>query len=143
MYGWARDYGRALQLINILRDLPRDLENGRCYLPLAEQQTGVPPAPEALMEASAFWEARCQEELKEAMRYCQAVRPGRLRYATVLPLLLAERTLAYLRPASWETRKAGVKVPRAEVKSIMKRALVANLTRRGLPKYAAELRITP
>ena len=74
------------------------------------------------------------------MRYCQAVRPVRLRYATVLPLLLAERTLAYLCAAPWEERKAGIKVSRPEVKSIMKRALLVNLTPKRLTSYAEELR---
>ena len=27
-------FGKGLQLVNILRDLPADLKNGRCYLPL-------------------------------------------------------------------------------------------------------------
>jgi len=27
-------FGKGLQLVNILRDLPRDLKQGRCYLPL-------------------------------------------------------------------------------------------------------------
>ncbi len=142
MFAWARSYGRALQLINILRDLPRDLENGRCYLPLGERapSAGAAPEPAVLMEASAMWEKRCQEQLEEAMCYCQSVRPVRLRYATVLPLLLAERTLAYLRPAGWDEREKGVKVARPEVKSIMKRAMLVNLTPKRLPGYAEELR---
>lgn len=140
MLDWAKSYGRALQLINVLRDLPKDLENGRCYLPIPGAQEGVQPSAETLMEVSRDWEARCQEQLEEAMCYCQAVRPIRLRYATVIPLLLAERTLAYLRPASWEMRKQGVKVSRDEVKTILKRGLVANLRRKRLGTYAAELR---
>ncbi|MGY8688702.1 MAG: squalene/phytoene synthase family protein, partial [Verrucomicrobiales bacterium] len=39
MLVWAKSYGRALQLINVLRDLPKDLENGRCYLPVPEAVT--------------------------------------------------------------------------------------------------------
>src|SRR5262249_32592482 len=36
--GWIANgirFGKGLQLINILRDLPQDLRRGRCYLPLA------------------------------------------------------------------------------------------------------------
>ena len=29
-------FGKGLQLVNILRDLPVDLRNGRCYLPAKE-----------------------------------------------------------------------------------------------------------
>lgn len=140
MLAWGKSFGRALQLINVLRDLPKDLENGRCYLPISGAEEGEQPTPAALLEASAHWEQRCQEQLEEAMHYCQAVRPIRLRYATVLPLLLAERTLAYLRPASWEARQQGIKVSRDEVKAILKRGLVANLSTKRLKAYAAELR---
>ena len=28
-------YGKGLQLVNILRDIPQDLRNGRCYIPLS------------------------------------------------------------------------------------------------------------
>lgn len=143
MMEWARAYGRALQLINILRDLPKDLENGRCYFPLSarlQPDDGGHPSGDVLLKESQRWEARCQEQLEIAMRYCRAVRPARLRYATVLPLLLAERTLAYLRPATWEERQAGVKVKRDEVKAIMKRAMVVNLRPNRFPSYAAELR---
>ena len=139
---WAKSYGRALQLINVLRDLPNDLANGRCYLPIEGAVEGQRPSDEQLMTASKHWESRCQEQLVEAMDYCQAVRPARLRYATVLPLLLAERTLAYLKPASWAEREAGIKVSRPEVKSIMKRALVANLRRKRLRAFAESLRET-
>ena len=38
-------FGKGLQLVNILRDLPRDLRNGRCYLPKTRLETaGLTPA---------------------------------------------------------------------------------------------------
>jgi farnesyl-diphosphate farnesyltransferase len=141
MMAWARSYGRALQLINVLRDMPRDLENGRGYLPQGEVAfSGNAPEAKGLLEACHPWEKRCRDQLEEALRYCQSVRPIRLRYATVLPLLLAERTLAYLSPASWPERQEGIKVSRAEVKAIMKRALVVNCTPKRLSHYIEELR---
>ncbi|MXY47351.1 MAG: hypothetical protein F4Y44_10320 [Chloroflexi bacterium] len=37
-------FGKALQMTNILRDLPRDLRNGRCYIPKsALDSTGLTP----------------------------------------------------------------------------------------------------
>ncbi len=140
MLGRARAYGRALQLINILRDLPEDFKNGRCYLPREELQSDT-PSPEALKEVSQVWEKRCEEQLDEALDYCLAVKPARLRYATALPMLLAYRTLALLRGATWEERQKGVKVSRSEVKGIMARAMVANTMKRRLGKLADELRV--
>ena len=37
-------FGKALQLTNILKDLPKDLRRGRCYIPLSElEQVGLQP----------------------------------------------------------------------------------------------------
>ena len=33
-------FGKGLQLVNILRDLPEDLKKGRCYLPMDRAGTG-------------------------------------------------------------------------------------------------------
>ncbi|HEY8991731.1 MAG TPA: squalene/phytoene synthase family protein, partial [Luteolibacter sp.] len=43
-------YGKGLQLVNILRDLPRDLAAGRCYLPVTD-----PLDRGALLAAHARW----------------------------------------------------------------------------------------
>ena len=41
--------GKGLQLINVLRDFPRDLAGGRCYLPAAEiEAAGIDPADPGL-----------------------------------------------------------------------------------------------
>ena len=34
--GWDAASGKVLQLVNILKDLPEDIRNGRCYLPMDE-----------------------------------------------------------------------------------------------------------
>ena len=37
-------FGKGLQLVNILRDLPQDLQNGRCYVPLSLlEKVGLKP----------------------------------------------------------------------------------------------------
>lgn len=52
MRDWDRDskirigirFGKGLQLTNILKDLPKDLRRGRCYIPLSElEQVGLRP----------------------------------------------------------------------------------------------------
>src|SRR5262249_37401680 len=45
----AIDFGKGLQLVNILRDLPSDLRKGRCYLP-EEALSKVQLAPPDLLE---------------------------------------------------------------------------------------------
>ncbi len=50
-------FGKALQLTNVLRDVPKDLRMGRCYLPKAElAQIGV--TPEELLDPAAGPRAR-------------------------------------------------------------------------------------
>lgn len=111
---WGRSFGRALQLINILRDVPEDLEMGRCYLPGSEEAT-----PEVLLRERARWIAEAHEGLDDAMRYSEALFGKRMRFATVLPALIGRETLNRLEDTDWEAWKARVKVSRPEVKGMM------------------------
>lgn len=44
-FQWGQYIGDALQIVNILRDLPKDLQIGRCYFPLEDlQAAGLTPA---------------------------------------------------------------------------------------------------
>ena len=66
----GRQYGQALQLVNVLRDLGEDLRNGRCYLPKNELiekgwngKEGLPPE-KLLLEVSSKWIMQCREWLQ-------------------------------------------------------------------------------
>jgi farnesyl-diphosphate farnesyltransferase len=134
-------YGKGLQLVNILRDVGKDLGTGRCYLPANEiaEAGGDPenPAanPEALRRASKKWHALCLEHLECGMRYVESVRDWRSRLATVLPLLLGVRTMALVVDAASEDFERGVKVNRKEVKRILAGALWRNVSPRLLRGY--------
>ena len=121
--------GRGLQLINILRDAPKDLKLGRCYLPITDPVSGLPelrgdlPSLSAqVREAAQPWFDICQDKLNDGGRYVAAVRHRRLRLAAALPWLLAEHTLDRLRRADPGIWQAGVKLTRREVKSLLRRA---------------------
>ncbi|MCP5536512.1 MAG: squalene/phytoene synthase family protein [Akkermansiaceae bacterium] len=110
LHRWGANYGKGLQLINILRDLPGDLENGRCYLP------GVEPANrDALMAQSARWRARARGYLEEGHDYACSLLHRRTRAATALPGLIGGRTLDWLDAADWQQLEQRVKIPRREV----------------------------
>ena len=111
-------YGKGLQLVNILRDLPGDLANGRCYLPVAD-----PSDREALLVEAAGWRDQARRWLGDGERYASALTSRRLRAASVLPALIGERTLSKLDGADWETLEAGVKVSRGVVRRCLLRAL--------------------
>lgn len=124
-------YGKGLQLINILRDLPEDIAAGRCYLPEDELKgTGrslveVRLSPRVLDPLRAVWLEKCDEHLAHGFRYIQAIADAKLRYATALPLLIGARTSALLRGATWESLAAGIKVSRLEIAKILADTAIA------------------
>ena len=94
-------FGKALQMVNILRDVPRDLRTGRCYIPsemLRAGGTGAPmtcwiapitparpvPVLAAGIEIALGHVAAAEEYLLAIPRRCL-----RLRLAALWPLLLA------------------------------------------------------
>lgn len=124
-------FGKGLQLLNILRDLPDDLSTGRCYLPGGDANIGGSSIWDELAE---LWLARCRELLSAAPTYVDALRNRRIRLATALPALIAGKTLNLLEQANWEQLENRVKVPRAEVKRLMAKAVLVSPSRRGLGK---------
>ena len=103
-------YGKGLQLVNILRDLPVDLAAGRCYLPAAE-----PHDIEGLLGLHGRWLERALEWNAAGFSYADKLRSRRLRAATVLPAMIARDTLERLRGADWAGLQTRIKVPRSRV----------------------------
>jgi farnesyl-diphosphate farnesyltransferase len=97
-------FGKGLQLTNILRDLAKDLRQGRCYLPqdhLAQLHVSVDAMrkPETLARIRPLiyrliW--RTVEYLDDGYEYIQRLplRLYRLRLSCMWPLLFAVQTLA-------------------------------------------------
>lgn len=129
------NYGKGLQLLNILRDFAEDFDNGRCYFPGANVSDGA----EAIwQEQSPRWLARCRELISAAPDYIDAVASKRARLATALPAIIGGKTLALLEAADWNEVATGVKVPRSEVKGILAKAGLVNFRRSGLGKMCRE-----
>jgi farnesyl-diphosphate farnesyltransferase len=84
-------YGMGLQLLNILRDLPEDLEQGRCYLPVSD-----PRDDEALAGARREWLGHARVWLESGERYSSRLNMRRLRAASVLPALIGQKTIELL-----------------------------------------------
>ena len=142
--------GRGLQMINVLRDLPRDLRIGRCYLPRVELAAlGLAPADLLDPGASARLQplvarliADALDHLRHGLAYTLAVprREPRLRLACAWPLLIGLATLARLaRTESLLDPHVVVKVPRPEVRRqlVLSTALVGS--NHGLRLYAERL----
>jgi len=104
-------YGKGLQLLNILRDRAADRELGRIYV----EETDVPD----MLDQTAAW-------LSEGKKYCARLHSGRIRYSSEIPLMLATRTLNYLRQ---KPRAARVKIPRVEVYWVLVKTLPSLMLR--------------
>ncbi len=127
-------FGQGLQLVNILRDLPKDLAQGRCYLPsdeLAAAGLGPgdlrDPANESRMgPVYRRWLARADAHLDAGWAYTTSLPRAqvRMRLACAWPVLLGIRTLAKLRGGGVLDPSRRIKVSRAEVKAVLWHSVV-------------------
>jgi len=129
MRKWGQKFGQGLQLINILRDLHEDLPRGRCYLPsnelVSEGWDGVSALrPEVVQPVLERWIGVCDAYLESGWDYAEKVRNFRVRFATLLPLLLAQKTAAKLGRFGAETvMREKVKISRWTVWCSVARAV--------------------
>jgi farnesyl-diphosphate farnesyltransferase len=138
----GRRYGRGLQLINILRDLPRDLRRGRCFLP-GDELEGLGLSPRALLRPESApqlapllrrWEARARRGVLAGLVYTTRlpIRCWSLRVATCLPGAIGAATLARLsEDAGRLDPSSAVRVSRREVRQLILRAGSFSLAGRG------------
>jgi farnesyl-diphosphate farnesyltransferase len=143
-------FGQGLQLVNVLRDLPRDLRGGRCYLPRTElAPLGLGPAdlldPGALPRVRpllARLAAQVRADLEDGRTYTLVLprREWRLRLACAWPWLLGLATLARLERADALLDPAvTVKVPRAELRRLLVGSTARVASNRALAAYARRL----
>jgi farnesyl-diphosphate farnesyltransferase len=143
-------FGQGLQLINILRDIPRDLRLGRCYLPEeALAPAGLTPAKLRDPSMHAVFQPIYQRYLDKAQAHLVAgweytlrlpSRPRRVRLACAWPLLIGARTLKKLRISSPLQAQGPVKISRAEVRQILSRSvLLLPFPKRWAGLFPAEL----
>ncbi len=131
MAAWGKSYGQALQLINILRDQAGDAAIGRCYLPeTALREAGLAGAvvwpardwaPWHQVRGTLLGQARLG--LAAGWRYAAAQRSIRLRFATLMPLLIGGATLDQLEALPEDGPPRACKIARPLVKKLGRRAL--------------------
>jgi farnesyl-diphosphate farnesyltransferase len=128
-------FGKGLQLVNILRDLPADLHKGRCYLP-TEKLEAAKLLPETLLSPAN--ERRClplfheyldkaDSHLAAGWTYTNMLPFGqfRVRLACAWPILIGVRTIEKLRAANVIELQQRVKVSREEVRGMVTRSILA------------------
>jgi farnesyl-diphosphate farnesyltransferase len=104
---WGVEYGKGLQLVNILRDFPEDRRMGRCYLPVSD-----PRDEAACFREFQTWRATALQKVALGQVYADKLLSWRLRLASGLPALIAEETLKRLDVKGLTDLEPRVKVPR-------------------------------
>ena len=128
-------FGKALQMTNILRDVPKDLRIGRCYLPQNElDRVGL--RAEDLLNAAHTDRARpilawgilkALDHFSAAEQYILAIprRNLRLRLAALWPVLIGLETLAKLGGSDeWLDPEKRIKISRPAVYGIISLSLL-------------------
>ncbi|HVU27873.1 MAG TPA: phytoene/squalene synthase family protein [Verrucomicrobiae bacterium] len=118
-------FGKGLQLVNILRDLPADLKKGRCYLPLEKlEPAGLwpeilfsPATGTKFLSLYRRYLDDAQARLESGWRYTNTLPfwQIRVRLACAWPILIGAKTVAKLRMADLNGLRARIKVSRGEV----------------------------
>jgi farnesyl-diphosphate farnesyltransferase len=144
-------FGKALQLTNVLRDVPGDLRRGRCYLP-AKELAALGLRPPDLLEAAGAARGRplvdrllelALEHYDAGWRYTLAIPRAewRMRLACAWPLLIGVATLARLSEhPNPLAASPPVKVPRSAVRAIVARSTLNVWSNGALARDADQLR---
>ena len=128
-------FGKALQMINILRDIPSDLRNGRCYIPLdmltshglnqydllnPENMSRFNPIFNQLMDVT-------ESHLDEASQYIGLLpyRQFRLRGSCMLPIVIGRQTLTMLREGNVLESTNRIKISRSDIERAVRSVVLA------------------
>lgn len=122
------EYGKGLQLINILRDLPFDLRKGRCYIPIQSLKK-LNLQPSDLLDVNNEEKFRplynhylnvAAEYLNAGIGYILSIprRYFRLCFVTALPLLIGIKTIEKLLDCKILSGEK-IKISRSTVRKLM------------------------
>ncbi len=129
-YELGQQVGDALQIVNILRDLPKDLQNGRCYFPQTDlEKAGLstsdllnPQKSHAFAPIQTKWIRWGKQNLASALPYYKAIskRAWRTRAAVAWPMLWTADTFVKLaRTPDLLNPQKRVKISRVRVYATM------------------------
>ncbi|WP_423925510.1 phytoene/squalene synthase family protein [Candidatus Palauibacter sp.] len=148
MMALGREFGLALQTVNVIRGLHEDRGRGWVYVPasfLPDADMGAgelfePANHDAAMKVLGRLVSKADGHLAAARAYMRMIprRHHRVRLFCLLPLLFAVRTLAISR-ANPEVLDRETKMTRREVTAITRRARVLGFSNRWIHLYCRRL----
>ena len=140
-------FGKALQLINILRDLPEDLRAGRCYIPgTVLSEHNLKPTDLLEQETMDRFQPIYTSYLKKTVDYFEAAASYidmlpfsqfRMRGACTLPVVIGLKTVRLLQQENIVKNENRIKVSRPEVKLMMRQSALALTSRKRTKKLIA------
>jgi farnesyl-diphosphate farnesyltransferase len=123
-----------LQLVNILRDIPADLAQGRCYMPserlaasgLSPIDLLKPDNDKLFRKVHGHYIQLARSHLAAGWSYTQSLPRSsvRVRLACAWPILFGARTLKRLEQHNVLDPKQRIKIRRAEVRSLIVRSIL-------------------
>ena len=144
----GREFGLALQTVNVIRGLHEDRDRGWVYVPasflpdrrIRANELFSPANREAAMVVLDRLVEKAERHLAAARAYMRLIprRHHRVRLFCLLPLLFAVRTLAISR-ANPEVLNQETKMTRREVEVITRRAKVMGFSNRWIDRYCSRL----
>jgi farnesyl-diphosphate farnesyltransferase len=144
----GRQFGLALQTVNIVRGIPSDIQRGWFFVPKNLLPDSIETGEDFLAEANKELAVRTVDHLLlKASRHFQAAEKyisllprlrGKMRYFCLLPYFFGVRTVALSR-TNPDVLASEVKLDRAEVKSIAARTKLGSWSNRWIHRYAREL----
>ena len=148
----AREFGLALQTVNIIRGLRKDYERGWIFVPesfcaavnLRRSDMFKPEYQIQALQVVDMVADKAERHLQKALAYVQALPPWlhTLRLACIWPLLFAVRTLALSRQ-NVNVLVGEVKMTRDEVKTIVRDTTLFGWSNRWLESYYHHLQSAP
>lgn len=144
----AREFGLALQTVNVIRGLRKDYERGWVYVPkkfleaanLSAHELFQPENREEAIKVLDMLADKAERHLHAALM-CVKSLPSwqhRIRLACIFPLLFAIRTLAISR-RNTDVFSHEAKMTRAEVKRIVRDATLWGWSNAWLDRYSRKL----
>jgi farnesyl-diphosphate farnesyltransferase len=134
LYANGIRFGKGLQLVNILRDLPRDLRHGRCYIP-EEQLAKHDLQPQDLLEENTISKFRplFNEYLRQAKDHLAAgwqyttslpFRHMRIRLACSWPILIGMQTIEKLQGENILNDRLHIHISQSDTRRLILRTIL-------------------
>lgn len=146
----AREFGLALQTVNVIRGLREDYERGWVFVPAAfcaanhisPQQLFQPEHHGAALKVLDMLADKAERHLHSALGYIQALPVWQhgIRLFCIFPFLFAVRTLAVSR-CNIQVFVSEVRISREEVKRIVLDSTLWGWSNRWLSQYCQKLRV--